>query len=66
VENADRERLFRAVIAIDVTLSSRDLPLLRRIFAKLQRSTARPGQKVQGDDGRWITVVAVPKRESSS
>ncbi|MCK5796733.1 MAG: DUF1318 domain-containing protein [Deltaproteobacteria bacterium] len=66
VENADRERLFRAVIAIDVTLSSRDLPLLRRIFAKLRRSTARPGQKVQGDDGRWITVVAAAKRELSS
>lgn len=57
-ENADRERVFRGVVQLDPELSERDLPLVRRIFARLQRASASPGQKVQGVDGAWQTVPA--------
>lgn len=57
-ENADRERIFRGVVQLDPELSERDLPLVRRIFARLQRASASPGQKVQGVDGAWQTVPA--------
>jgi uncharacterized protein YdbL (DUF1318 family) len=60
-ENADRERIFRGVVHLDPELSERDLPLVRRIFARLQRAAARPGQKVQGEDAAWQTVPA-PRR----
>ncbi|PIE17676.1 MAG: hypothetical protein CSA65_07965 [Proteobacteria bacterium] len=64
-ENRDRERLVRALIAVDAELSKRDAPLLWRILARLSRSTARPGHKVQLADGRWTTVAAQKAKGAS-
>ncbi len=61
-ENADRTLIMRRAIQLDRELTDRDLPLLRRIFHRLNVQAAPPGARVQRDDGRWHTVVGASRR----
>lgn len=40
-ENKDRSRLFKALVAADATLTTKDLPLVKTIFARLQRKNVK-------------------------
>lgn len=55
-ENKSRTVIMRRVIQLNRDLSERELPLVQRIFARLNRQTARPGDKVQLDSGQWEVV----------
>lgn len=57
-ENESRDVIMRRAIQLHRDLSEKDLPLVRRIFARLNQETARPGHRVQRPDGRWDTVAA--------
>jgi len=57
-ENESRTVIFRRVIQLSRELGDKDLPLVRQVFARLNRQTARPGDRVQQEDGRWETVQA--------
>lgn len=52
--NSARELIMRRVIEINETFAPDDLPEIRRVFGKLNRENALPGEKVQGDDGEWV------------
>ena len=55
-ENHDRAVLMRRVVQLDPELSGQDLPLVRHVFRRLIVHTARPGERIQQPDGRWVTV----------
>lgn len=59
-ENKDRMVIMRRVIQVDPTLRDKDLPLVRRIFARLMAQVATPGQRVQQEGGAWDTVRKAP------
>ncbi len=52
-ENHDREDIWKRIIDSNENLSAKDLPEVRRTYAKLQRDTARAGQWVQDEGGNW-------------
>jgi uncharacterized protein YdbL (DUF1318 family) len=52
-ENADRHIIWKRIIDSNENLSEKDLPEVRRTFAKMQRDSAQVGYWVQSDDGSW-------------
>lgn len=58
--NASREKIMLRVIHMNENLTESDLPEVRKIFAKINAETARPGDKIQDADGNWLT-----KKEAS-
>jgi uncharacterized protein YdbL (DUF1318 family) len=61
-ENRCRQVLLRRVIALDPKLSEKDLPELGRALYRLNARTARPGERLQGEDGAWRLVAAPAAR----
>jgi hypothetical protein len=61
-ENRCRQVLLRRVIALGPNLSDKDLPELQRILYRINAQTARPGDRVQGEDGAWRTVTQTVKK----
>ncbi len=57
-ENRCRQVLLRRVIALGPGLSEKDLPELWRVLHRLNLQTARPGDRVQSEDGGWRVVTA--------
>lgn len=55
-ENHDRGVIMQRVLQLSPDLTSDDLPLIRAIFHRLAMRAAQPGDRLQRDDGRWITV----------
>ena len=55
-ENGAREVIISRVIQLNADLTDRDRPLVNRIFQRLNREAARPGELVQRDDGKWTEV----------
>ena len=53
-ENADREIIMGRVIETNETLSEKDLPRVRKMFAALNRDKARLGEVIQLDTGEWV------------
>ena len=53
-ENTDRDVVMRRMIATNEELSESDLPQVRKIFAALNRDTARPGSLIQRESGEWM------------
>ena len=51
--NAARETIMRRVVETDPALDEDDLPQVRRVFGKLNRESALPGEKVETEDGMW-------------
>jgi uncharacterized protein YdbL (DUF1318 family) len=55
-DNRDRQLIIQRVVQINRELSDKDLPLVRRLFYRLNVQAARPGDRVQQPDGQWTTV----------
>jgi len=55
-ENDARMVIMRRVIQINRDLTEKDLPMVRRIFYRLNRQTANPGDRVQLESGQWEVV----------
>lgn len=51
--NEAREAVMRRVVDLNENMSEKNMPEVRRIFGKLNRENARPGEKIQMDDGTW-------------
>jgi len=52
-ENDDRLTILKRTIATNEAFSDGDLPKVRKIFASLNRDSARPGEKIQQENGEW-------------
>jgi len=52
-ENRDRATIWKRIIASNENLATKDLPEVRRTYAKMQRDQATPGQWLQDKSGRW-------------
>ncbi len=59
-ENEDRQAIMSRIIDTNETLSPKDLPRVHRMFASLNRDKAFEGERVQLDNGEWISK-AIPK-----
>ncbi|MFH1016782.1 MAG: DUF1318 domain-containing protein [Pseudomonadota bacterium] len=53
-ENGDRLVILVRVIETSENMTARDLPKLQQVFAQMNRDAAKPGEKIQAEDGRWI------------
>jgi hypothetical protein len=62
-ENDSRTIIMRRAIQQSRDLQEKDLPLVQQVFARLNRQTAQPGDRVQLESGRWETVKA-PEAEA--
>lgn len=51
--NQSREVLMQRVVQTNENFTSKDLPAIRRVFAKINRQNSGPGTKIQEDDGTW-------------
>jgi hypothetical protein len=51
--NQSREVLMKRVVQTNENFTAKDLPVIRRVFAKINRQNSAPGTKVQADDGTW-------------
>ena len=51
--NRARDAVILQVVEINENLVKEDLPKIRKIFAKLNRENALPGEKIQAEDGSW-------------
>jgi hypothetical protein len=61
-ENRCRMVLLRRVIALNPGLGEKDLPELRRALYRINAQTARPGERLQGEDGAWRQVLEPPAK----
>jgi uncharacterized protein YdbL (DUF1318 family) len=52
-ENRDRDEIWKRIIASNANLGDKDMPAVRKTYAKMQRDTAAAGHWLQDDDGRW-------------
>jgi len=52
--NRARESVILQVVEINENFIREDLPKIRKVFGKLNRENALPGEKVQGEDGSWM------------
>ena len=51
--NGAREVLMQRVIQTNENFTAKDLPAIRKVFAKINRGNSAPGTRVQADDGSW-------------
>ena len=51
--NLSREVLMQRVIQTNENFTAKDLPVIRRVFAKINRQGSGPGTRVQAEDGTW-------------
>lgn len=51
--NRSRELLMVRVVQTNENFTTRDLPAIRRVFARINRQNSAPGTRVQEEDGRW-------------
>lgn len=54
--NQAREVLMKRVVQTNENFTLKDLPAIRKVFAKINRQNSAPGSRVQGEDGRWSTL----------
>ena len=52
-ENRNRLVILKRVISLNRDLSENDLPQVQHLFYRLNAQTARPGDKVQKENGAW-------------
>lgn len=53
-ENRDREVIWRRIIESNQNLSMKDLPEVRKTYAKMQRESASTGHWYQDEAGGWM------------
>lgn len=63
-ENNSRMVIMKRVIQTSEDLTEKDLPLVRRIFYRLNLQTATPGDSVQRPAGDWDVVQASPSADT--
>jgi len=51
--NRSREVLMQRVIQTNENFTAKDLPAIRKVFAKINRQNSVPGARVQAEDGAW-------------
>ncbi|MFC1867644.1 DUF1318 domain-containing protein [Thermodesulfobacteriota bacterium] len=51
--NRAREIVMQRVVDINETFTKDDLPKIRRVFGKINRENALPGERIQNEDGSW-------------
>ena len=54
--NQAREVLMMRVVQTNENFTIKDLPAIRKVFAKINRQNSAPGSRVQDADGRWQTL----------
>ncbi|MDD2271380.1 MAG: DUF1318 domain-containing protein [Desulfuromonadaceae bacterium] len=54
--NSARETLMMRVVQTNENFTAKDLPAIRKVFAKINRQNSAPGSRVQEPDGRWISL----------
>ncbi len=54
-ENEDRLVILKRIVATNENFSDADLPKVQKISASLNRDNAKPGEKIQLEDGKWTT-----------
>jgi len=54
--NQSREVLMMRVVQTNENFTIKDLPAIRKVFAKINQQNSAPGSKVQDADGRWRTL----------
>ena len=54
--NSARETLMLRVIQTNENFTTRDLPAVRKVFARINRQNSAPGSRVQEPDGSWIVL----------
>lgn len=54
--NQSRETLMMRVVQTNDNFTIKDLPAIRKVFARMNRQNSAPGSRVQEADGRWITL----------
>ena len=60
-ENSSRRVIFQRALSSNRELSEKDLPMIQRLFFRMNRQTARANDRVQEEDGRWIVVSETKK-----
>jgi uncharacterized protein YdbL (DUF1318 family) len=53
--NQAREVVMMRVVETNVAFTQEDLPEIKKVFAKLNGEKALPGEKIQKEDGSWVT-----------
>ena len=53
--NRSREVVMMRVVETNANFTEKDLPKIKGVFAKLNRESALPGEKIQKEDGSWAT-----------
>ena len=53
--NQAREVVMMRVVETNGNFTEKDLPQIKRVFAKQNREKALPGEKIQREDGVWAT-----------
>ena len=59
--NQAREVLMMRVVQTNENFTIKDLPAIRKVFARINRQNSAPGAKVQEADGRWLTNLTTPQ-----
>jgi hypothetical protein len=54
-ENEDRLTVLQRIIATNENFTPQDLLKIRKVSASLNRDNAKPGEKIQLDNGEWST-----------
>jgi len=54
--NQAREVVMIRVVETNAAFTEKDLPEIKKVFAKLNREKALPGEKIQKEDGSWVTL----------
>ncbi len=52
-ENEDRKAIYERIVATNTAFTEGDLPKVEKISASLNRDNAKPGEKIQLDNGSW-------------
>ena len=52
-ENEDRLVILKRIVATNENFTDKDLPKVQKIAASLNRDNAKPGEKIQLEDGSW-------------
>jgi len=53
-ENEDRLITLNRIVATNENFSEGDLPKVQKISASLNRDNAKPGEKIQNENGDWV------------
>jgi uncharacterized protein YdbL (DUF1318 family) len=54
--NQSRDVLMMRVVQTNENFTIKDLPAIRKVFARINSQNSMPGAKVQEADGKWVTL----------